>query len=239
MPAGDTAEGSDGLLRTHLRDAFFAHWPVAPETVAGRVPSGVDVATFDGRAWVGVVALVVENIRPPGAPFGITFPQLNFRTYVERPGDDHHSVYFLSLDGDDRVGVSVARHLFSLPFYSADVRVRRSTDGDVTFASHRTHRGAPPAHFDVTYRPVGEEFTCEPGTLDRFLLENYRFYTQGRALYYGDIAHPPWPLYEAEADLRTNTLFEACEFEAPTADPVFHYSPGTDVTAGRIHRARD
>lgn len=239
MPSGDGELGNGGLLQTRLRDTFFAHWPVDPEVFEGRIPAGLDVATYDGRAWFGIVALVVEDIRPRGAPVGVTFPQLNLRTYVRRPGDDDHSVYFFTLDGGDRACVSVARHLFSLPYYNADVRARNAGDGTIEFASYRTHRGASPAHFDVSYRPVGEEFTTEPGTLDRFLLENYRFYNQGRTLYYGDIFHPPWPLYDAEADIRSNTLFEASGFETPTADPVFHYSPSTDVTAGRIHLARD
>ncbi|WP_245758326.1 YqjF family protein [Halogeometricum limi] len=220
------------------RDALFAHWAFDPGVVDANLPADVSVATYDGRAWMGVVAFVMEDIRPRGLPFGLSFPELNLRTYVERPGDEDHSVYFFNLDADDALGVPVARRLYSLPYYRADMRV--TTRGDeVEFASHRTHRGVPPAHFDATYRPVGEQFTPEPGTLEHFLTENYRFYTAGTDLYYGDIRHTPWPLQEAEAEIRTNTLFEASDFDAPTADPILHYSPGTEVTAGRIHRVGD
>jgi hypothetical protein len=237
MRSGDGLLGGD-LLQMRWRDALFAHWDVPRETVADRLPPGLDVATYDGRAWLGVVAFVMEDIRPRGAPLGLSFPELNLRTYVRRPGADDHAVFFFNLDADDRLGVPVARWLFALPYYRAEMRVR--TDGDaVEFVSRRTHRDAPPAHFDATYEPVGQTFVPGPGTLEHFLTENYRFYTAGRRLYYGDIAHPPWPLREATADLRSNTLFAANGFDRPAGDPVLHYSPGTDVTAGRIHRVDD
>ncbi|MDS0293235.1 YqjF family protein [Halogeometricum luteum] len=245
MVAGDSAfppslplPNLDGLLRMRWRDALFAHWPVAPETVAARLPNGLDVATFDGRAWLGVVAFAMEDIRPKGAPFGLSFPELNLRTYVRRPGEDGHAVYFFNLDADDWLGVPVARRLYALPYYRADMRVRRRGE-EIEFASHRTHRGAPAAHFDATYRPTGEAFAAEPGTLEHFLTENYRFYASGRTLVYGDIAHDPWPLREADAEFRTNTLFAANGFERPDADPLLHHSSGADVTAGRVHLARD
>lgn len=229
----------DGLLRMRLRDVLFAHWPVDPGAVGDRLPSGVDVVTHDGDAWVSVVALEAANVRPRGAPVGLTFPQLNVRTYVEREGDDERSVFFFALDADDEVGVPVARGLYSLPYYRADAQLRRREGGAVDFASHRTHRGAPAAHFDATYRPVGDAFEAESDSRDGFLTENYRFYASGRTLVYGDIDHDPWSLYDAEADIRTNTLFAACDLPTPTTDPVCHYSPGTDVTAGRVHLARD
>jgi uncharacterized protein YqjF (DUF2071 family) len=119
------------------------------------------------------------------------------------------------------------------------MRTHTDPDGTVEFASERTHSGVPNASFDATYRPTGDRFTPEPGTLEHFLTENYRFYTDGRALYYGDIAHPPWPLQSATAEIRTNTLFEANGFDHPSGEPLLHYSPGTEVTAGRIHTVRD
>ena len=221
------------LLQMRWRDALFAHWPVDPAVVSARLPEGLQVATYDGDAWLGVVGFVMEDIRPRGAPLGLSFPELNLRTYVTRPGRDDHSVYFFSLDADDRLGVLVARGLFRLPYFSAEMRVSREDDA-VTLRSRRTQSGARPAHFEATYRPTGEQFTPEAGTLEHFLTENYRFYTDGASLYYGDIAHPPWPLVEGTAEIETNTLFEADGFERPAGDPLVHYSPGTEVTAERI-----
>jgi hypothetical protein len=229
----------DRLVEMRWRDALFAHWPTDPAVVGARVPEELDVATYDGRAWLGVVGFVMDDIRPRGFPVGLSFPEVNLRTYVRRPGDETHSVYFFNLDADDRLGVPVARRLFALPYYRAEMRVRTDDDGSVTLVSHRVHRGAPRADVDVTYRPVGEASVPESESLEHFLTENYRFYTKGKSLYAGDIAHPPWSLREATVSFRTNTLFAANGFEEPAGAPVAHYSPGSDVTAGRIRKVHD
>jgi hypothetical protein len=122
--------------------------------------------------------------------------------------------------------------LFRLPYYRAEMQVRR--DEGVTFTSRRDHEGVPPARFDATYRPVGDAFEPDPGSLAAFLVENYRFYTRGNRLYRGDIAHAPWTLRPAEADIRSNTLFSASSFEHPAGEPRLHYAEPLDVTAGRI-----
>jgi len=230
-------------LEMTWRDGLFAHWPVDPAVVAAALPDGLSVATHDGDAYLGVVPFVMDDIRPRGVPTGLSFPELNLRTYVEGPNGP--GVYFHSLDADDRLGVAVARGLFRLPYYRAETDVRRggadATDGDdrsVRFASRRVHRGVPHARFDATYSPAGEAFTPEPGSLPAFLLENYRFYTAGSGgrLYVGEIDHEPWTLRPATADVRANTLFAANGFDRPDGDPILHYAEPIDVTADRIRR---
>jgi hypothetical protein len=220
------------LLRMRWDDVVFAHWRVAPETVAARLPDRLDVATVGGDAWLGVVGFDMSEIRPRGVPAGRSFPELNLRTYVTGP-DGGRGVYFFSLDAADRIGVSIARGAFRLPYYRAEMRLSRD-DGAMTLRSRRVHDDAPPARFDATYRPAGEPTAPDPGSLEAFLVENYRFYTEGDRLYAGDIDHPPWPLAPATATIRSNSLFRAGGFDAPSSDPVVHYSPGIDVTAGGL-----
>lgn len=224
------------LLSMRWTDVLFAHWPVAPELVAATLPDGLDVDTHDGDAYLGVVGFRMESIRPRGAPVGLSFPELNLRTYVR--GSTGGGVYFYNLDADDRIGVSLARGLFRLPYYRAAMQVGDRDDGALRFRSRRTHRGASPARFDATYHPTGGAEPVGPGSLDAFLTERYRFYTEsddGR-LYRGAIEHPPWELSDATLTVRENTLFEANGFERPEGDPHVRYSPGLDVTAGRIRR---
>jgi uncharacterized protein YqjF (DUF2071 family) len=107
------------------------------------------------------------------------------------------------------------------------MRVRDRPDGAIRFRSRRTHRNVPRARFGATYRPTGEAEPVAPGSLDAFLTERYRFYTEnddGR-LYRGEIEHPPWPLSDATLTIRENTLFEANGFEHPKGDPHVRYSP--------------
>jgi len=230
----------DTLLSMTWRDTLFLHWPVEPETVRERLPARLDLDTFDGRAWLGVVAFVMEDIGPRGVPLGLTFPEVNLRTYVR--DEERSAIYFFNLDADDPLGVPVARWLYRLAYYRADVDVARRDD-EVVFRSRRTHPGVPSARFDAIYGPApdAEPFGPDPGTLASFLAERYRFYTasengSGR-LYYGDINHEPWELREGRADVRTNTLFEANGFDHPSGEPRCHYCPAIDVRAGLVRRA--
>ncbi|GAB7093261.1 DUF2071 domain-containing protein [Halolamina litorea] len=247
-------------LSMDWRDALFAHWPVDAAAVEERLPTGITPRTKAGSAWLGVVAFVMEDIRPRGVPrpLGLTFGEANLRTYVEGP-DGGEGIYFYNLDAADRIGVPVARRLYQLPYYRAHMDIDRSgaLPGDtgphersVAFVSHRTHPGVPDAHLDVTYGPTGGRFRPEQGSLEQFLVENYRFYLAegdvsaedeagqegSGGLFYGDVAHPPWDVYEADLDLRSTDFFEANGFERPDAEPLAHYSPGVPVKADRVRR---
>jgi len=221
------------LLEMTWRDLLFAHWPVAEATVAAAIPDDLEVATYDGDAWLGVVPFVMSDIGPRGLPTGLSFPELNLRTYVDGPRG--RGVYFFNLDAGDPVGVRVARRFFALPYFRADMDVRREGE-TVRFTSHRRHSDAPPARFDASYRPEGEAEAPEPGSLAAFLTENYRFYTTGRRLYCGEIGHEPWPLRPASAEFRANTLFEANGFDRPDGEPLVHFAREIDVTADRVRR---
>ncbi len=234
-----TARMADILSMT-WRDLLFAHWPVAAETVADRLPAGLSVDTHDGDAYLGVVPFVMSEIGPRGLPVGLGFGELNLRTYVTvdgRPG-----VYFFNLDADDRIGVFLARTLFRLPYYRAEMTVETAGEGtgrEVRFRSRRRSATAAPARFEATYGPTGSFSTPDPGSLPAFLTERYRFYTtddDGR-LYRGEIDHEPWRLAPGRLESRENTLFAANGFDRPAGDPLVHFAAPIDVTAGRVRRA--
>jgi hypothetical protein len=240
----DAAQASSRGLRDLLSmiwsDVLFAHWDVDPERVARRLPPDYEVDTYDGRAYLGVVAFEMSDIGPSflPSPFGRSFGELNLRTYVRGP-DGTPGVFFFNLDADDRLSVTLARSLFRLPYYRADIDVSRRGAG-VEFRSRRTHREAPAARFHATYGPDGETFTADAGSLEAFLVERYRFYTVDDAgrTYYGDIDHPPWSLAPARAEIPENGLFEANGFSRPEGEPLLHYAAEIRVTADRVRRTR-
>jgi uncharacterized protein YqjF (DUF2071 family) len=225
----------ESVLAMRWDDVLFAHWRADPETVAARLPPSLSVDTFDGAAYLGVVGFEMQDIRPRGAPVGLTFPEVNLRTYVEADGKP--GIYFFNLDADDPLGVFVAQKLFRLPYYRARMSVRRDGD-EITLRSRRPDGRA--AGFDATYSPDGDTITPEPRTLEHFLTERYRFYTADDAgrLYYGDIQHAPWSVAPATATIRENDLFTVNGFETPAEDPLCHYSPGIDVTADVLRRSK-
>jgi uncharacterized protein YqjF (DUF2071 family) len=223
------------VLSMRWEDLLFAHWGVRPEVVEESLPDVFEVDTYDGRAWLGVVPFVMRGIRPRGTPrcLGLDFAELNLRTYVRAGGE--RGVYFFSLDADDALGVAGARLAYDLPYYHAETDVE--TDGAVRFRSSRSGSGSPPAEFDATYRPNGEAFVADEGSLAEFLTERYAFFVPSDdGVVRGRVSHPRWTLREAEAEFETNTLFEANGFNEPDGEPHLMYGEGIDVTASLPRR---
>jgi uncharacterized protein YqjF (DUF2071 family) len=233
MSSQEGATATRSLLTMTWRDALFAHWAVPKSLVVQRLPDRLSIDTHEGQAYLGVVPFVMDDISPRGIPVGLSFGEVNLRTYVQGP-DGTRGVYFFNLDADDRLGVFFARRLFELPYFRAEMTVERR-GRQVTFRSRRPDGSAA---FVATYGPTGDQFTADPGSLPHFLTERYRFYTAGGDhLYYGDIAHKPWPLAAATAEFRANDLFDVNGFDRPDGNPHLLYSPRIEVTAGRVHRA--
>ena len=69
----------------HMRwcDLAFLHWAVDPGQVRPLLPQGLELDTFDGNAWIGVVPFRMEDVRlrfSPNIPGTSAFPELNVRT---------------------------------------------------------------------------------------------------------------------------------------------------------------
>ncbi|WP_136717823.1 YqjF family protein [Halorientalis salina] len=220
------------LLTMRWADVLFAHWAVDPETVDTTLPSDLSVDTYDGNAYLSVVGFDMQDIRPRGSPVARSFPELNLRTYVD--SDAGPGIYFFNLDADDALSVALARRLFRLSYYRAEMSIEETGDG-IRYRSHRTDETAPSADFDATCRPDGEPETPEQGSLPWFLTERYRFYANvggGDRLFVGEVEHPPWPLQSATLTVEENDLFVANGFGTPAGEPLVQYSAGVDVTAG-------
>ena len=87
------APASPWVMRQKWHDLLFMHWPVAVQDLRPLIPRELELETFDGTAWVGVVPFHMSGIRLRGLPPipGLSaFPELNVRTYVRsgtKPGE--------------------------------------------------------------------------------------------------------------------------------------------------------
>jgi uncharacterized protein YqjF (DUF2071 family) len=188
------------LLTMDWEDLLFAHWRVEPERLQRLLPAGLQVETFDGAAWLGVVPFRMSRTRlrwlPPLAT-AHAFPELNVRTYVragEVPG-----VWFFSLDAASRLAVAGARAGFGLPYFFARMRCARAGD-EVHCASERRDRRGPAAAFAASWRATGDAAPAQRGSLEHFLAERYCLFAVRRGrLVRCDIAHAPWQLAPAAA----------------------------------------
>ena len=105
------------IMRQQWQELAYVHWRYDPEVVQALLPTGLEVDTFDGSAWVGLIPFSMRNISFPGTPaiqyFG-SFPEVNVRTYVKKDGIP--GVWFFSLDVNRFIPALVARASYFLPY---------------------------------------------------------------------------------------------------------------------------
>ncbi len=219
---------------------LFAHWPIAAESLRPLIPPPLELDTFEGQAWLGVVPFGMARVYPRRTfpvPWLSRFLELNVRTYVTFGGKP--GVWFFSLDAANSAAVAIARRFFRLPYYHARMRLKREREGWIHYTSYRIHPGAPPAEFDGRYRPAGKVYASQPGSLEAWLTERYCLYTVGRRgeVYRGEIHHARWPLQPAEAEITANSMTLPQGLHLPDTPPLLHFARSLKTWEWLISRA--
>jgi uncharacterized protein YqjF (DUF2071 family) len=221
------------MMRMDWHDLLFMHWPVSGDALRRYIPPALQIDTFDGSAWIGVVPFRMRRVVPrmiPPVPYLSAFPELNVRTYVSAAGKP--GVWFFSLDAANPIAVEVARAAFHLPYYNAHM-ICDSAGESVQYASVRTHRNAAPAIFQGHYRPTGPAYAATAGTLERWLTERYCLYAANRrgTIWRGEIHHRQWPLQPAEAEIVCNRMTDQIRLRLPDTRPLLHFARQLEVVA--------
>ena len=194
------------------------------------IPRPLDLDTFDGWGWIGVVPFRMTGVRPRYLPMPLAFPELNVRTYVKTRG--RNGVWFFSLDAASWIAVRAARAWYGLPYYDARMSVQMEGEA-VRYHSVRIHNRSAPAELSASYRPIAPPYRAAPGTLDHWLSERYCLYVAGNRgrIFYSDIHHDTWPLQAAEVELRVNTMTRQIGIELPDTKPISHFARYQGVVA--------
>lgn len=176
-------------------DLLFVHWRLPPEPIAALLPPGLELDTWQGEAWIGLVPFRMSGVRPWWSPWGAAFPETNVRTYVRVQGGDL-GVWFFSLEAGHRWAVSIARAWWGLNYHRAAMKVERRGDR-VQYQSRRCVN--PDAYCDIDAVIGGAAYHARPGTLEHFLIERYVLYTRSRAgrLFRGRVHHARYCLRPA------------------------------------------
>jgi uncharacterized protein len=218
------------VMYQRWHDLLFAHWALPPDQVRPLIPHELELDTFDGYAWMGVIPFWMSHVRfrgLPRIPTASTFPELNVRTYVRAPQDpDKPGVYFFSLDAASLLAVLGARLGAGLPYFWAEMRAKIS-ETNVEYLSKR--RQGPKAQLVARYRATGGAWT-QKSNLSQFVTERYCLYTAHRGRVQRiQIHHLPWPLQPAEAEFEVNTMAEAQGLKLPPEKPVLQFAKFLEV----------
>ncbi len=218
------------VLRQRWADLAYFHWPYEPAEVQAVLPSGVEVDTIDGAAWVGLIPFVMRDVRigpTPPVPYLGTFVEVNVRTYVLDPRG-RRAVWFFSLDVPRSAIVAVARTVFALPYCWARATHDRVGSRHRYSTRRRWPRGGGEATLAFT---VGDALPDDDvDELAHFLSARWALLTRRRErLLYGRVRHQRWPLHRVGDVTIHQDVVEAAGLRAPVGQPHAMYSPGVDV----------
>lgn len=231
------------FMRMSWLDLLFMHYKVDAGAMQDLLPDSVELDTFDGEAWIGIVPFRMTDVAPrwvPNLPLVSRFPELNVRTYVTIDGKP--GVWFFSLDATSKIAVRAARWLFHLNYVDANIdftkAFNRSPGKWIKYHSVRTDATAAPAELHCEYRPVGDWYFAKPETLVHWLTARYCLYTTNPhgQLFRGEINHQPWRLRDAQAILHTNTMTDGLGLELGEQKPLLHFAEETKVVAWSLDK---
>ena len=219
------------LIKQRWNDLLFAHWPVPAAVLAPLIPEGLQVDTFQGSAWLGVMPFWMDRIKVRGIPPipGMrSFPDLSLRTYVREERSGTPGVVCLSLDASNLLAVAVGRAAYRLPYHWAEMRMEQRTEREFSFYSRRRFAGQP-VIFKARYRGLGPSRRLAEsgeGSLEHFLMERYSLFSSNRdgQPIRANLHHITWPLEEAEAEIEQNDLAAVLGIQLPEQEPVLHYT---------------
>lgn len=214
------------------RDVTFAHWAVPIADVEALLPSGLEVDTHQGQAWVSLVGFEMDALRLRGLPAIPTthrFLEFNVRTYVI--GSEGPGVWFCSLDVAQWLPALVARIGFALPYDKGDVEVSHERSRIVWTVDRiwpeRAQGSLAVSVDEQDVAPVVDD------PLATFLTSRWRLYakTRGGRLVTAPVEHEPWPLTTARFIGSDTGLASIAGFEMD-GDPIVHHASAVHVRVG-------
>lgn len=216
------------VMRHTWRHLLFLHWEVPADELRPLLPPGLELDTFEGKAYVGLVPFTMTGVRPlgtPNIPGFSNFHETNVRTYVHLNGRDP-GVWFFSLDAANPVAVVVARASYRLHYHYACMHMDISRDRQrIEYSSERLWPAPTPATCSCRYTRSGQVTRAQVGTLEHFLVERYILYSYARGqLYSGRVYHRAYPLQTAEVESYDETMLAANAIHRPDAPPLVHYA---------------
>lgn len=220
-------------------DLVYVHFEYPVDAVQQLLPKGLEVDTYDDKAWVGLIPFSMRGIgipRLPAIPYLGSFPEVNVRTYVTRNGVP--GVWFFSLDINRMAPTFVARTTYKLPYCFGAVSHMREGDDVYTTVRRRWPRlqngNSPRTAMHVRI----SDHIDTPTDFDVFVSARWGLYSHAgrKSLRYAPVEHPPWPLQRASVVSLDDSLITAAGLPAPRSEPHVMFSSGVPVLVGLPHK---
>jgi uncharacterized protein YqjF (DUF2071 family) len=214
-------------------DLAFLHWPISKDILRPLIPPALELDTYSGDCWIGVVPFRMTGVRhrlTPAMGWYSDFLELNVRTYVRSQGKS--GVWFFSLDAANLLAVKAARWSFQLPYFHATMNMTHDHT-TIRYSSRRKDTRPQPVEFLGSYKPTGDKFVSDSNSIEYWLTERYCLYTANKEkkVMRADVHHDRWPLQRGEVEIEKNTMLHPLKIETPTVKPLVHFATYLSVVS--------
>ena len=189
------------FLTAVWRYLAMLNYEIDPAVLRAHLPAGLEVDTWQGRAFVSMVGFLFLDTRVLGVaiPWHRNFEEVNLRFYVRRSdlGDDAPRAVAFVKEIVPRPAIAwTARALYGERYVAMPMRhlieyaaaAPASVEYGWRFRGRRQRLGV---------RPQGEAQPMAPGSEEEFIAEHYWGYAnqRGRTVEY-QVEHPPWRVWQ-------------------------------------------
>ncbi|MEY4701173.1 MAG: hypothetical protein RL326_1360 [Pseudomonadota bacterium] len=194
------------FLTATWKNLIVVNYEVAPEALSARLPDGVELDLFQGRALISVVAFHFRDMRVAGIIPAFSarhFEEINLRFYVKRRiGDEwRRGVVFVREIVPSRIVACVARFLYDEPYSRLPMRHDASAFDDTLGGTLSYSINSEPTPVTIQATTTGELLSLSDHSVESFILEHYWGYTRRRTGETSEyrVAHPAWKFWRIKA----------------------------------------
>jgi uncharacterized protein YqjF (DUF2071 family) len=194
------------FLTATWKNLIVVNYEVAPEALRARLPQGVELDLFDGRALISIVAFHFRDMRVAGIIPAFParhFEEINLRFYVKRRvGDEwRRGVVFVREIVPSRIVATTARLLYGEPYDRLPMRHDFSAFNDTRGGTLSYTISDQKAPVTIQATTTGDLISLNSDSVESFILEHYWGYTRRRSGKTSEyrVAHPSWRIWRAQS----------------------------------------
>lgn len=189
------------FLTAEWRDLIIASYAVDPGLLERRLPPGLELDLFEGRAVCSLVGFRFLNTRVLGVkwPGYVNFPEINLRFYVREKEGGRRGVVFVRELVTSGFVAAVARGVYNEPYSKARISERVERAGDAVRVGYEFAIDAGVGRMSV--EAEASPVVPPEDSAEHWFKEHqwgYGVTRRGRALRY-EVRHPVWACHRVRS----------------------------------------
>ena len=183
------------FLTAQWNNLIIITYAVDPKQLLSYLPSGLELDTREGKAFISFVAFEFNNIRVKGfkIPFHSHFPEINLRFYVKK--ENKRGVVFIKEFVPKYFVALVANKIYNEPYHSIPMHVKTEMLENEIKSEHRFIHDKQ--SYSLSVIAENKSYIPMDNSIEHFFKEHdigFGKEKNGNTLFYY-VHHPVWEIY--------------------------------------------